>query len=589
MTRRPARSAKTARSVSPARWALVATAAVAVTVALPGAAFGAGGEEVRGASEASPLRGTSERAGTLPVRGLDLDAATIPQLQARIAAGDLSSAQLVGAYSDRIDALDADLGAVLARNPRAAADAAASDAHRAAHGPRSAMEGIPVLLKDNVDTRDLPTTAGSRALLGNEPGDAAITSRLRAAGAIIIGKANLSEWANFRGDDSTSGWSGVGGQSANPYVLDRNPCGSSAGSAAGVAASLAQVSVGTETDGSIVCPASANGVVGIKPTLGLVSRTGIVPISADQDTAGAIARHAVDAALLLQVVSGTDPLDAATTEIPLDVQARLDASPRALSASLRTASLEGARLGVWTLSPQESAAVDDDTEAVYAAAQSEAEAAGATLVPVRLADQDEIGTDSFTALVSEFDRDLGAYLAASPGDHPKDLRGIVDFNAQDPVELAYFGQELFTAAIEAPPADSPEIRAARGNAKALAQASIDDVLAQGPGPDDDLDAIVALTSTPAWVTRYASVDGEGDRFAYASSTPAAVAGYPSVTVPAGFAGPQGALPVGVSFIGTRWDDAAVIGLASAFEAASGARRAPGYLPTVGEDAAPAAE
>ncbi len=585
MTRHPARTVPAARRRRPARWTLVTAATLTAGVALPGAAFGAGGEEAGAARGLSALATASERAGTLPVRGLDLDAATIPQLQARIAAGELSSAQLVGAYSERIDALDADLGAVLARNPRAAEDAAASDAHRAAHGPRSALEGIPVLLKDNIDTRDLPTTVGSRAMLGNAPDDATVTARLRAAGAVIIGKANLSEWANFRGDDSTSGWSGVGGQTANPYVLDRNPCGSSSGSAVGVAASLAQVSIGTETDGSIVCPAAANGIVGVKPTLGLVSRAGIIPISAEQDTAGPMARHAVDAALLLQVISGTDPLDDATADVPADVRARLEASPRTLTASLGTASLEGKRLGVWTLSPQQSAAVDDGTEAVYAAAQREAEAAGATLVPVHLADQDEIGADSFTALVSELDRDLGAYLAASPGDHPEDLQGVAAFNADDPVELAYFGQELITAAIEAPPADSPEIVAARENARTLARASIDDVLAQGPGSDDDLDAIIALTNTPAWVTRYASVDGEGDRFTYATSTPAAVAGYPSVTVPAGFAGPQGALPVGISVIGARWDDADVIGLAAAFEASTDARRAPGYLPSVGGDAA----
>lgn len=578
-TRRPAPS-PAAGGRRRARWAVVATTALSVTVALPGAAFGA--DDPQRLSGARPLKVTSDLTGTLPVRGLDLDAATIPDLQARIAAGSLSSAQLVGAYEDRIDALDGALGAVLARNPGAAAEAAASDAHRATHGPRSALEGIPILLKDNVDTRDLPTTAGSRALLGNEPGDAAITSRLRAAGAVIIGKANLSEWANFRGDGSTSGWSGVGGQTANPYVLDRNPCGSSAGSAAGVAASLAQVSIGTETDGSIVCPSAANGVIGIKPTLGLVSRTGIVPISTEQDTAGAIGRHVVDVALVEQLIAGPDPLDPATAEIPPSLVQNLGTDPRVIVAGLAGASLKGARIGAWVLSPEEADAVGADTVAVYAAAQAAAKAAGATLVPVSLPDQEEIGDDSFTALVSEFDRDLGAYLAASPGDHPKDLQGVVDLNADDPVELAYFGQELFTAAIAAPPADSPEIVAARQNARTLARASIDDTLAQGPGAADDLDAIMALTNTPAWKTRYLSVDGEADRFAYASSTPAAVAGYPSVTVPAGFAGPQGALPVGVSFIGARWDDGNLIGLAGAFENATHARRAPGYLPTVGE-------
>jgi amidase len=430
-----------------------------------------------------------------------------------------------------------------------------------------------------VDTEQMPTTAGSRALLHSEPDDATITARLRAAGAVVIGKANLSEWANFRGNDSTSGWSGVGGQTASPYVLDRNPCGSSSGSAVGVAASLAQVAIGTETDGSIVCPAGQNGVVGVKPTLGLVSRDGIVPISAEQDTAGPIARHAIDAALTLQVVAGTDEHDAATAEIPADADSDF--------ADLDLDALQGARIGVWTLTPDQAAAVDDSTEAVFAAAVKQVEAAGATAVPVQLAYQDEISAGETPALLAEFKRDLNAYLAATPGDHPADLAGLIAFDEQDPVELTYFGQELFEQAqAAAVPAEDPAVQATREHIRTLARASIDEVLAQGPGAEDDLDAIVGLTNTPAWQTRYQFLDGQADAFVYSTSGPAAVSGYPNVSVPAGFAGPQETLPVGVSFFGGRWSDARMLDIAADFEAQAAAREAPGYLPTVGADPEP---
>jgi len=523
-----------------------------------------------GVADAGP---PADGAGTAQIGEL-LDAATIPQLQELMQDGPLTAVVLTGAYLHRIHDLDDEVGAVLAVNEHALRDAAESDRVRRTTGPRSALEGIPVLLKDNVDTADLPTTAGSRALLGSRPDDATITRKLRDAGAIIIGKANLSEWANFRGANSTSGWSGVGGQTNNPYVLDRNPCGSSSGSAAGVAASLAQVAVGTETDGSIVCPSGTTGVVGLKPTLGLVSRDGIVPISAEQDTAGPIARHTVDAAILLSVLAGTDPADPATGEIPAGFGAGV--------TGLDPTKLDGARIGVWTLSPEESAAVDDTTEAVFARAVKEIEAAGATAVPVQLPYQAEIGAGETPALLAEFHRDINAYLAATPGDHPADLAGLIQFNQQDPVELKYFGQELFEQAQAAPvPADDPAVRAQRDTIRDLARRSIDEVLAQGAGPEDDLDAIVGLTNTPGWVTHYFKRDGVADEFVYSTSGPAAVAGYPDVTVPAGFAGPQEALPIGISFFGTRWDDVDMLDLAYSFEKAFPARRAPEYLPTVG--------
>jgi amidase len=368
----------------------------------------------------------------------------------------------------------------------------------------------------------------------------------------------------------------VGGQTASPYVLDRNPCGSSSGSAVGVAASLAQVAIGTETDGSIVCPAGQNGIVGLKPTLGLVSRDGIVPISAEQDTAGPMARHTVDAALLLQVLAGEDDADAATQEIPADLDDDY--------ADLDLDALQGARIGVWGLSPEQSATVDDRTEAVFAAAMKQIEAAGATAVPVQLAYRDEIDAGETPALLAEFHRDLNAYLAATPGDHPADLAGLIAFDEQDPVELAYFGQELFERAqAAAVPADDPAIQQTRDRIRQRARASIDEVLAQGAGPADDLDAIVALTNTPAWQTRYAYLDGKADAFGYGSSGPAAVAGYPDVSVPAGFSGPRETLPVGISFFGTRWADARILDFAADFEDQAAAREAPGYLPTVGAD------
>jgi amidase len=241
---------------------------------------------------------------------------------------------------------------------------------------------------------------------------------------------------------------------------------------------------------------------------------------------------------------------------------------------------------VWTLSPEESAAVDDTTEGVFAAAQKEIEAAGATVVPVQLAYQDQVNAAEFPDLLAEFKRDVNAYLAATPGDHPADLAGLIAFDAQDPVELAYFGQELFEQAQAATvPAGDPAVQASREEIRRLARASIDEALAQGPGSADDLDAIVGLTNTPAWVTRYQNLDGVADEFTYSTSGPAAVAGYPDITVPAGFSGPQESLPIGISFFGTRWDDADVLDLAAAFEAATNARRAPGYLPTVGDDPA----
>lgn len=489
---------------------------------------------------------------------LDLDSATIPQLQERIDRGRLSSVELTRLYLDRIRTVDRKVNAVLAVNPRALAEAAASDRHRRHHGARSALEGMPVLLKDNVNTRQQPATVGSRALLkARADRDAELVRRLSAAGAVIIGKANLSEWANFRSSNSTSGWSAVGGLTNNPHVLDRNACGSSSGSGAGIAASLAQVAIGTETDGSIVCPSGQNGVVGIKPTVGLVSRTGVVPISLQQDTAGPMTRSVIDSAITLAVLQGRDHADPATREIPAS-------QPRDYTAGLSRDGLRGKRVGVWRLagaSPEADVIVQRSVDALRRA--------GATVVEVDLPYQEEAGAAEFPALLAEFKHDVNAYLRDLPGRHPRSLAETIAFNENDPVELRYFGQETFLAAQAAPPVTSPEARQARETATSLQRRAIDDTVRT-----HRLDAIMAPTNSPAW----RSTLGQGDAFVLGSSAPAAVSGYPNISVPAGFAGP---LPVGVSFFGTRWNEAGLIRIAYAFEQTVQARRAPQYLPTIG--------
>jgi amidase len=381
---------------------------------------------------------------------------------------------------------------------------------------------------------------------------ATVVNRLRAAGAVILGKTNLSEWANFRSTQSTSGWSAVGGQTSNPYVLDRNPSGSSSGSAVAVAAALAQAAVGTETDGSIVCPSGQASIVGHKPTLDLVSRSGTVPISAQQDTAGPMARNVVDAALLLAVLQGRDPVDAVTMRIPVE-------QPKDYAGLLRDDALRGTRLGIWRIAGQDSA-VDE----VMTAVVTTLEAAGARAIDVDLPFQEEIAANELPALFVEFRHDLEQYLRTRP-DCPRRLSDLVAFNSDDAIELSKFGQELFEQAQAAPSLGDPDYLTQRHAATPFAKRSIDGVLAA-----HGLDAIVAPTNSPAWKTNYAV----GDVLGLDSSTPAAVAGYPSVTVPAGFSGP---VPMGVSFMAGLWSDAQVLIYTAAFEQASQARCPPGYL------------
>jgi len=489
--------------------------------------------------------------------GFDLNAATIPDLQQRMAHGRLTSVELTTAYLHRAESVEPKVHSIVAVNGHALAEAAASDARRRAGHLRGPLDGIPVLLKDNIDTRDLPTTAGSRVFHGSRPqADAHLVARLRRAGAVVLGKTNLSEWANFRSTHSTSGWSGVGGQTNNPYVLDRNPCGSSSGSGAAIAASLAQVAVGTETDGSIVCPAGANDIVGHKPTLGLVSRTGVVPISAEQDTAGPMTRHVVDAAITLSVLQGRDPADPATRNIPAG-------QPTDYAALLRPGALRGKRIGVWRLS-----GVDAGVDRVVDESVAVLTARGATVVDVDLPYQDVVNDNELPALLTEFRRDLGGYLAARPG-APDTLADVIAFNERDPVELSRFGQELFEQAEAAPAPTDPVYLERRRTATDAARRSIDETMDR-----HDLDAIMAPTNGPAWRTDYAT----GDAFELGSSTPAAVAGYPNVSVPAGYAGP---LPIGISFFAERWADAKVLALAAAFERAHPAYQPPAFIPSIG--------
>ncbi|WP_407560508.1 amidase family protein [Streptomyces sp. 184] len=492
----------------------------------------------------------AHQAATPAALGVDLDTVTIPELQRHMHRGSLTSTALTRAYLRRIDAVDPKLNSVLRTDPTALRQAAASDArHRRGH-TRGPLDGIPVLLKDNIDTRDLPTTAGSLALAGEPPADdAALVTRLRSAGAVILGKANLSEWANFRAAKPTSGWSAVGGQTHNPYVLDRNPCGSSSGSAAALAASLSQVAIGTETDGSIVCPAGMTGVVGHKPSLGVVSQDGVVPISAEQDTAGPMARSVTDTALTLAALAEDE-----------SVRASLPSA----AGLTRPGALRGKRIGLWRLPT-----LGPEVDALMTRTAGKLRRAGAEVVEVTPPYQDRLGELEFPALLTEFHRDIDAYLATREG--PADLAGLIEFNRTHPAEQTCFaGQELFEEALAAPPPTDPAYQAMRAELDDLSKRSIDETMAAYR-----LDAIAAPTNPPAWTTDCA----RGDNDVIPSSTPAAVSGYPSLSVPAGSVGE---LPVGLLLMAGDRQDAELLTLGAAVEGRLDAWRAPRYLPTVGD-------
>jgi len=496
---------------------------------------------------------------TIPGTAIGAEGASIAALRGALAAGTLTARGLTEFYLGRIGRLDPLLRSVIGVSGDALTDAQAVDDARASGSATRPLDGIPVLIKDNVAVRGMPATAGSPALAGAEQGDAWLVTRLREAGAVILGKANLSEWANFRSTHATSGWSTLGGQAANPHALDRNPSGSSSGSAVAVAAGLAAVAVGTETDGSIVCPASACGIVGLKPTLGLVSRGGVVPISAVQDTAGPMTRSVADAAALLSVMAGADPGDPATVTA--------GGQPGDYTAFLDPGALDGARIGVWREGIK---AASPATTAVLEAALVRLAGLGADVIdPVDLPGADQISEPELTALLTEFKHDLNAYLAALPGEHPATLAELIAFNIEhDARVLARFGQELFeqAQATSGDLADAGYV-AARGEAASRAREALD-----GPLAVHRLDAIVTLTANPAWLTDYHL----GDHDVFHTSGPAAVAGYPAISVPAG--GVFG-LPVGLSFMGPPWSEPRLIALAYAFEQAASARITPALRAT----------
>ena len=455
-------------------------------------------------------------------------------------------------YLRRIAALDdagPELNAVIVVNPDAPAEARA-----AADLP---LGGRTVLVKDNVETREWPTTAGSLALKDNTTGrDAPIVARLRTAGGVVLGKTNLSEWANIRSSRSTSGWSAVGGLTRNPHALDRNACGSSSGSGAAIAAGLAWAAIGTETDGSITCPASINGIVGFKPTVGLVSRTHIVPISHSQDTAGPMTRTVADAALLLGAIAGSDPADPATAEA--------DAHKVDYTAGLGTASLAGLRIGVL----RKQVGNNPDVAAVFEAALADLKNAGAELVDIEFEPDDALGEGEFAVLLFELREDLAAYLASSPADIPvRTLDDVIAFNETHAgEELCWFGQDIFETAAQA--TDRAAYESARANSLHLAGAEgIDKLLA-----DHRVAFLVAPTVGPAWTTDL--VNGDHYDGSIGAGSLAAIAGYPHLSVPMGAVH---SLPVGLSIIGAKWDDAAVLKAGAAYERARTATLAePGF-------------
>jgi amidase len=545
-----------------------AGSAIAGTLALTAAGLLGSTGASAAAPAAAPAGPGAVRTAAPKVAGIDVDSTTIPQLQRLMNARRLTSEQLVRFYLDRIQRLNPKLHAVITVSRTAVTDARAADRYRRKYGDRRPLLGIPVIVKDNIDTTGMPTTAGSLALAGSTPPDAFIVQRLKAAGALVIGKANLSEWANYRSTQSSSGWSAVGGQNANPYVLDRNPCGSSSGSAVVAAADLATVAVGTETDGSIVCPSGANGDVGIKPTLGLASRSGIVPISAQQDTAGPIARNVTDAAVLLGALTGVDRKDRATA-------AQTGHVYRDYTRFLGARSLRGARIGVWRAG---NFGVSPETDTIMEKTIARLKALGATIVDPADIPIEPAYAGENTALLYEFKHDIRAYLRTYTGrGYPKTLAGLIAFNrAHYKQEMRYFGQEVFLAsqATSGSLTDPTYLKARRG-ATSIARKAINSTLTA-----HRLDAIIAPTNSPAWTTDLVN----GDHFLLGSSSPAAIAGYANITVPAGY---SFGLPVGVSFIGGRWAEPKLIGLAYAWEHATHVRKPPQFLPTLPTDNAAA--
>jgi amidase len=498
------------------------------------------------------------------VAEFELDEITVADLQAGMVSGKHTAQSLVEKYFSRIQALDKSgpgVNSVIELNPDASSIAADLDRERRAGKVRGPLHGIPVLIKDNIDTADqMQTTAGSLALVGSKPlRDAFVAHQLRDAGAVILGKTNLSEWANIRSSHSTSGWSGRGGLTRNPYALDRNPCGSSSGSGAATAANFCALAVGTETDGSVVCPSSANGLVGIKPTLGLISRARIIPISHSQDTAGPMARTVKDAAILLTALAGSDPNDEATKES--------DTNRTDYTRFLDPSGLKGARIGIARKYFGFSDAVDDMMNALI----DEMKKQGAVIVdPADLPTHGKFDDTEFTVLLYELKADLEKYLARRPDAKIRTLKDAIEFNERDRLkEMPYFAQDVFIKAEAKGPLTSKEYTdALEANHRLSRAEGIDAVMDK-----NQLDAIMAPTAGPAWLSDLVN----GDHAGGGSSNAAAVAGYPDITVPAGSVF---GLPVGVSFFGRAWSEPALLKIAYAFEQLTKARTKPQFLPTV---------
>jgi len=497
-----------------------------------------------------------------PVKPFEFDEITVAKLQQEMQSGRLTARSITEEYLARIEQVDKHgpaINSIIELNPEALAIAEELDRERKAKRLRGPLHGIPVLIKDNIATRDrMMTTAGSLALVGaRPPKDAFVAKRLREAGAVILGKANLSEWANIRSSHSTSGWSGRGGLTHNPYALDRNPCGSSSGSGAAVSANLCALAIGTETDGSIVCPSGVNGIVGIKPTVGLVSRAGIIPIAHSQDTAGPMARSVTDAAILLGALTGFDSDDPAT-------EATRDKALSDYTKFLDPAGLHGSRIGVL----RKSFGISDAVDALMNQAIEEMKRQGAVLVDPADLGSMEVGDSEFTVLLYELKADLNSYLAAlGPGAPVHTLQEIIEFNERKRErEMPYFGQDTFIKAqAKGPLTEKEYLEALEKNHRLTRKEGIDAVTEKF-----QLDALVAPTGGPAWLTDLVN----GDHDSGGSSTPAAVAGYPNITVPAGFVF---GLPVGISFFGKAYSEPTLVKLAYAFEQATRHRRAPQFL------------
>jgi amidase len=502
----------------------------------------------------------------LPQAPFELEEITVAELEEGMASGRWTARHIAEAYLGRIEAVDKAgpaINSVIELNPEALAIADRMDQERKAGKVRGPLHGVPVLVKDNLDTGDrMMTTAGSLALAGSgAPRDSTVVARLREAGAVLLGKTNLSEWANYRSTRSTSGWSGRGGLTRNPYILDRNACGSSSGSGAAAAANLAAITIGTETDGSVVCPSSICGLVGIKPTVGLVSRAGIIPISATQDTAGPMCRTVADATAVLAAIQGYDPRDAATAPM------RGKRAPEWL-ASLNPGALKGVRLGV----ARKGFDLPSNVEPVLSEAIAALRHLGAEIVdPAEVPNVAKLGDPETLVLDFEFKAGVAAYLATRGANPPaRTLDDLIRFNAEHrDKEMPWFGQEIFERSTKRGPLTSPEYVKAHAACRRLSRTlGIDAVMAK-----HRLDAIVAITAGASWPTDLVN----GDRYTGGSSTPPAVAGYPHVTVPAGLVHE---LPIGLSFFGRAWSEASLIRFAYAFERGTKARRAPRFLPGV---------